>query len=207
MSEATVVAPASSVCELSARGRSAHDPPSIEIFIGDHYQRLLRTLERHTSHSATSEDLAQEALIKLLEHWSTVSAMTHPWLWLRTVAINLTISQWRRTNAAERVVDDLRTQLASDRGTDSSESDLIDLLDCVARLPERQRDAVLLRHYGHFSVEETADAIGCAAGTVKSLTHRGLSQLQTDLTNGTLANGALTDGPGIPRAAQDPQAA
>jgi RNA polymerase sigma factor (sigma-70 family) len=47
----------------------------------------------------------------------------------------------------------------------------------VAALPRRQRTALVLRYYLDLSVAETADVMGCAEGTVKSLTSRALGRL------------------------------
>ena len=45
-------------------------------------------------------------------------------------------------------------------------------------LPERQRVTVALRFYEELSVAETAAALGCSTGTVKSNTSRGLAALR-----------------------------
>ena len=45
-------------------------------------------------------------------------------------------------------------------------------------LPERQRVTVALRFYEELSVAETAAALGCSTGTVKSNTHRALAALR-----------------------------
>ncbi len=52
------------------------------------------------------------------------------------------------------------------------------LVDALATLNERQRVAVVLRYYEDLSEAEIAVALGCRPGTVKSLLHRGLSQLR-----------------------------
>ena len=46
-------------------------------------------------------------------------------------------------------------------------------------LSPRQREAVILRILMDHSVAETAEAMGCARGTVKALTHQGLRALYT----------------------------
>jgi len=51
----------------------------------------------------------------------------------------------------------------------------------LAELPPRMRAAVILRHVHDISVAETADALGCSEGTVKSQTARGLAQLRAAL--------------------------
>ena len=52
--------------------------------------------------------------------------------------------------------------------------------DSVERfaLPLRQRTALVLRYYSDLSVQETADVMGCAPGTVKSLTSQALAALR-----------------------------
>lgn len=61
----------------------------------------------------------------------------------------------------------------------------------LAELPPRMQAAVILRHLQDASVAETAEALGCSEGTVKSQTARGLAQLRAALSE-------LSDGPGDP---------
>ncbi len=51
----------------------------------------------------------------------------------------------------------------------------------LADLPTRMRAAVVMRHLLGLTVEETADALDCRVGTVKSQTARGLDQLRAAL--------------------------
>ena len=48
-------------------------------------------------------------------------------------------------------------------------------------LPERQREAIILRFFEELSVEETAGAMNCAAGTVKATVHQALRALRKRL--------------------------
>lgn len=52
------------------------------------------------------------------------------------------------------------------------------LTSVLADLPERQREAIVLRFFEDLSVEETARAMGCAAGTVKATVHQALRSLK-----------------------------
>lgn len=56
--------------------------------------------------------------------------------------------------------------------------DRLTLSDALARLPPRRRAAVVLRFYLDQSERQTAEALGCAVGTVKSQTAKGLSTLR-----------------------------
>ncbi|MDB5294268.1 MAG: polymerase, sigma-24 subunit, subfamily [Phycisphaerales bacterium] len=51
----------------------------------------------------------------------------------------------------------------------------------LAELPDRQREAVVLRFFEDLSVEETAAAMGCAAGTVKATVHQAIRSLRQRL--------------------------
>ena len=51
----------------------------------------------------------------------------------------------------------------------------------LAGLPDRQREAILLRFFEELSVEETAAAMACAPGTVKATVHQALRSLRQRL--------------------------
>jgi RNA polymerase sigma factor (sigma-70 family) len=55
------------------------------------------------------------------------------------------------------------------------------LLHAVMDLPTRQRAVLVLRYYQDLSIEQTADALGCSIGTVKSQTHHALDKLREAL--------------------------
>ena len=56
-----------------------------------------------------------------------------------------------------------------------------DLVTALRALPKRQREAVVLRYVVDLSEHETAAAMGCARGTVKSAAARGLERLRQTL--------------------------
>jgi len=58
----------------------------------------------------------------------------------------------------------------------------------LAAVPPRQRATLVLRYWADLSVEETANVLGCSAGTVKSQTARGLACLR-EVLNGVLETG------------------
>lgn len=149
----------------------------LDEFVSLHYQRLVGLLVLRLKSRVSAEDVAHESLLKLVKHWDRVRLMDNPWAWLATVAINQSRSRWRRSAMADRVE---RRLVASGEAVADSEG-LADLLSVIGRLPDRQRTALLLRHHARLSVRETAEAMGCAEGTVKSLTNRAIERLRSEL--------------------------
>lgn len=66
------------------------------------------------------------------------------------------------------------------------EADRLAVRAAVADLPERQRAALVLRYYVDLPVAEVADVLGCAPGTVKSLTHKAVEGLRRALGDETV---------------------
>ncbi len=149
----------------------------IDEFIAAHYSRLLGLAMLKCGSREEAEDLAQDSLVKLVDSWESVSQMANPWGWLATVIVNLSVSRWRRSVRAVLAIARLEDRMVPAAGSER----LVDLLSVIGALPERQKKAVLLRHYAHLSTRETAEAMGCAEGTVKALLHQALSQLRTEL--------------------------
>ena len=150
----------------------------LEEFVSSVYRRLLGLLVLRVGDQGVAEELAQESLLKLVKHWDRVRVMDNPWAWLATVAMNQSRSRWRRLAMAERVESGL-TPWPEDV---DAQDGLTELLVVIDALPERQRAALLLRHYARLSVRETASAMGCAEGTVKSLASRAVERLRADLS-------------------------
>jgi RNA polymerase sigma-70 factor (sigma-E family) len=130
-----------------------------------------------TGDADAAQDLAQETLVRVLVKWRHVAAADSPGAYARRVMLSLFVQgqrrRWRREIPSTEAPDTAGT---SDGAAGVEDRDLIVRL--LRRLPARQRAAVLLRHYEQRSEAETAAAMGCSVGTVKSLTSRGLAALR-----------------------------
>lgn len=128
-----------------------------------------------------AEDLLQAAYAKVYPNWSKVRTYDIPDAYLRRVMVSLRTSWWRRSRNREWSVPD-RSQnanhIADPAGTVIQTQAL---LLALRQLPERQRAAVVLRHWCDLSEAETAAAMRCSLGTVKSNTSKGLAHLRAAL--------------------------
>ncbi|MBL8777296.1 MAG: SigE family RNA polymerase sigma factor [Acidimicrobiales bacterium] len=147
-------------------------------FCRTEHPRLVALLTLQTGERPVAEELAQDALVRVHEHWHRVRAMENPAGWAYTVALNLSRSWWRRRHAERRAV--ARLGPRQDNTTDDPDDALM-LRRALGDLPVRQRTAVLLRYFADLSIADTAMHMRCAEGTVKSLTSQGVAALRSQL--------------------------
>lgn len=155
-------------------------PADFEAFCHREYARLVGFLDLYLDDSAGAEDIAQEALLRAAQRWERVSALESPGGWLHRVAVNLANSRFRRRAAGRRANDRLGRQ-ANARQEDPDIAERHTVRQAVARLPERQRRALILRYYLGLPAGEVGVRLGCTAQAVRALTKRALSSLRAEL--------------------------
>jgi RNA polymerase sigma factor (sigma-70 family) len=138
---------------------------------------LVRLLRLYLSDEATSDELAQEALVRVCLSWDKVRQLDAPEAWARRVALNLANSWLRRVRVERRARGWLREQ--GDQLVDLA--DTLAVRHAVGTLPARQRMAVILRYYEDLPVKEVAATMGCAEGTVRALTSQAVTALRSRL--------------------------
>jgi RNA polymerase sigma-70 factor (ECF subfamily) len=140
------------------------------------YRRLLGQLIGVTGNVAEAEDVVQEAFVRGLGHPRRLLGADNPEAWLRTVAVNLARSRWRR---AQRLVGLAPRLVDAPRESDSDGH--IVLLQALRALPAGQREAIALHHLADLTVEEVAATLGLPTGTVKARLSRGRAALSARL--------------------------
>lgn len=170
------------------------DDPALVRFCSDLHPRLFAALVLATGDRPSAEDLAQETLVRVCERWGQVRHMASPEGWVFTVAMNLARSRWRRAGRAAAAT--ARLQVQQDLAPDVVLPDVAQrdwVRQAVAGLPTRQRQVVALRFGADLSVAETAAAMRCAEGTVKSLTAKATARLRLVLgVDDDVAGGVVT---------------
>lgn len=149
-------------------------------FVQARWNALYRTAYLMVGEHAAAEDLVQTALSKAYVSWAKVSAARSPDAYVRTILVNTATSWFRRRSWSERPTDRF-PEVATDTAGVAEADDRDWLLHELAKLPLRQRTAVVLRFYDDLSVAETAAAMGCGEGSVKRQTHLALNKLREGL--------------------------
>lgn len=127
-----------------------------------------------------AEDLKQQVFLKLLESRAFREADTGPddlSSLLFTIAANLLKNEYRgeeRRRRRETTYSELRT-VKTNQAEPRAETRRVNL--ALEQLPDHQRLCVELRFQKGLSTEQTAAALGCSPGTVKSRLHYGLKKL------------------------------
>jgi RNA polymerase sigma-70 factor (sigma-E family) len=149
----------------------------LEAFVAERGRTLLGLAVMLTASREAGEDLLQEALIRLLQHWSRIDR--DPEGYLRRTMYNLAVDLGRRDRAWRGRLRLLRSSDRGSAGDAMADVDLRDsLLRLLAQLPPRQRAVLVLRFFEQQSEAETARLLGCSLGTVKSAGSRGLARLR-----------------------------
>jgi RNA polymerase sigma factor (sigma-70 family) len=137
--------------------------------------KLVGALSLYCGDPALAEEQAQDTLVRVWENWHRVRAMQAPEAWAVRVGMNGLHAVFRRRAIERRALARVAALPSGTAATPAAEYEHV--RRAVATLPRRQRTALVLRFYLDLSVSDTAGVMGCAEGTVKSLTNRAIGRL------------------------------
>jgi RNA polymerase sigma-70 factor, ECF subfamily len=129
-----------------------------------------------------ADDLVQETLVKAWGSLDSFAEGTNLRAWLFTILRNIYYSEYRKRR---REVADPDGALAANLATAPAQSGHMDLLDfraALQRLPNDQREALILIGASGLSYEEAAGICGCAIGTMKSRVNRARNRMSEMLS-------------------------
>lgn len=162
--------------EIATRidGVSVTGSDRFEDFYASSASRVRRTLSVILGDAELAGEATDEAMTKAFERWGRLSRSENPAGWVYRVGLNWAKRQTRR-----------RSYDVSRAGWPVATEDLPTpdphLWQAVDRLSTDHRTVVVLRYAEDWSVNQIADALNIATGTVKSRLHRALNELREEL--------------------------
>jgi RNA polymerase sigma factor (sigma-70 family) len=171
-------------------------PASLDAFLASMERRAFRMAELHLGNREDALDAVQDAMLRLVKHYRDKPAEEWtPLFWgiLRRRIVDLQ----RRRKVRSIVVgwlggghdddgDELPVWEPADTGPDPleklhGEQSYADMAAAVKQLPQRQREAFILRVLEGLDVAETAQSMGCSEGSVKTHLSRAMQHLREEL--------------------------
>lgn len=145
---------------------------SFEEFVRGSSARLLRSAYLLVGDVGVAEDLLQEVLERMYVSWPGIE---DPDAYARRALVHRATNRWRSRRR--------RPEVALTEGHDRAlaldgPETRLDVVRVLRELSAGQRAVIVLRYLDDLSVEQTAAAMGCSVGTVKSQTARALPRLR-----------------------------
>lgn len=124
-----------------------------------------------------ADDLVQDTLLKAWGHADSFVEGTNIRAWLFTILRNTYYSLYRRRGREVQDTDGVYSSKVAVPGGQESAIDLADFRNALAKLPEEQREVLIMVGATGLSYEETAEICGVAVGTIKSRVNRARNKL------------------------------
>jgi len=158
---------------------AAGDPSAAAALLDSLSGRLFSLGMQLLGDSAEAEDVVQETMLKVWKiapDWRSGEAKVASWAY--GVARNLCLDRLRKRRTttlddAPEPIDESQSPLENMIETDRAQA----LQNALSKLPERQKQAIVLRHFEEASNPEIAETIGTSVEAVESLLARGRRKL------------------------------
>jgi RNA polymerase sigma-70 factor, ECF subfamily len=134
------------------------------------YRRLVGQLYGVCGDMTEAEEVVAEAFARAVQHQRTFARLDNPEAWLRTVAVNVSRTRFRRARLADRL----------ERGEVRHpvlDEERLALMEALRGLPVVQREAIALHYLADLPVAEVARCLDVPVGTVKTRLSRGRAAL------------------------------
>ena len=178
-------------CGVSSLAKEAAVSTTADTEFGDfmrgRWPAMVRLAYALTGDAGHAEDVAQAAFARAYASWGRVSRAGDPDAYVRRILINENRKRFRKNRVPEDLHGDLSVTLAGNAaaGEQHGPEERQALLDALNTLGPRQRAVVVLRYWLDLSEAETAAALNCSVGTVKSQASRALATLRRDASDRT----------------------
>ncbi len=124
-----------------------------------------------------ADDLVQETLVRALANITSFQPGTNMSAWLFTILRNLFRSEYRKRRREVEDTDGSYAERMKSQPEQTGRVEFSEFREALGKLPEDQREALILVGASGFSYEETAEICNCAVGTIKSRVNRARTRL------------------------------
>jgi RNA polymerase sigma-70 factor (ECF subfamily) len=169
---------------------------SLEEFLREVERRAYRSAILSTKKSADALDIVQDSMLQLVQYYGDKPANEWPLLFQRILQHRIMDWHrqqsrhkkwfWKKSTDVSEDEDDELNNIVDEREQDPADllaraSDIQCVIEALEKLPLRQRQAFLLRAWEGFGVQETAKAMDCSEGSVKTHYFRALQSIRAYL--------------------------
>ncbi|MGH2691382.1 MAG: sigma-70 family RNA polymerase sigma factor [Actinomycetota bacterium] len=152
---------------------------TFEDFFHAHYERLLRAMYLATGNRHEAEDLAQDAMARVLERWDRVRNLEDPVGYVFRVALNRRRSTLRRLALAIRTTPKAHVHAAIEPTVAIDDRDAI--RRALDSLPASQRETLILCDWLEMTDAEAATVLRISPGAARTRLHRARAALRAKL--------------------------
>ena len=135
-----------------------------------------------------TEDLVQDVLLSAYKHFEKIQQKGQLLHYLIRAARNRSISRWRRSKFKTEIIDQYQNRLKAKGVSAETLLDIQLLYKTLDRLPEKQKDALILFEISGFSMKEIAKIQENSEGAIKTKISRGRQKLRKLLNEGSNAS-------------------
>jgi RNA polymerase sigma-70 factor (sigma-E family) len=176
--------PAAFAASAGARTQWSADYAVTELY-SLHYRALVRLSALLVRDTQTAEEVVQDAFVAMQGGWQRLRDAENALAYLRQAVVNRSRSVLRHRTVVDKNMQKAPPDMPSAEHGALAQLERSAVVDALRKLPERQREAIVLRYYADFSEAEIAAAMKISRGAVKSHTARGMAALRASLEQET----------------------
>jgi RNA polymerase sigma-70 factor (sigma-E family) len=171
--------------EHAAAGPELDADQAVTQLYSMHYRALVRLADLLVRDTATAEEVVQDAFVAMHGGWQRLRDQEKALAYLRQAVVNRSRSVLRHRSIVGKNLNEARADMPSAGHGVSGLLEHPAVRAALRDLPDRQREAIVLRYCADLSEAEIAAAMGISRGAVKSHTARGMSALRAALEQAT----------------------
>ena len=157
------------------------DNDAFRMLVERHSRAVYRVAHRMTGNAPDAEDVVQETFLKAYRQLGRFESRANFSTWLHRIAVNTCLNRLAlKTPRTEPINEmqhvDTRSESASERLLRDERA--VKVRAALARLPKKQRAALILRTYQDLSHQEVAAVLGTSVGAAKANVFHALQNLK-----------------------------